>query len=155
MALSLVLRVLGDKGLAIQHLKMISCAWNWMQHWSGKQNDCLRRMTVSMSVVPSGCGGCCPASAEYHSKCHQHRRRRRIQHSKYSFYWMNSHWKDWRWSWSSNTLATWCKELTHRKRPWCWKRLKAGGEGDDRGWDGWMASPTQWTWVWVNSGSWW
>ena len=41
------------------------------------------------------------------------------------------------------------------KRPWCWERLKAGGEGDDRGWDSWMASLTQWTWVWVNSGSWW
>ena len=41
------------------------------------------------------------------------------------------------------------------KIPWCWERLKAGGEGDDRGWDGWMASPTQWTWVWVSSGSWW
>ena len=41
------------------------------------------------------------------------------------------------------------------KRPWCWERLRAGGEGDDRGWDGWMASPSQWTWVWVNSGSWW
>ena len=41
------------------------------------------------------------------------------------------------------------------KRPWCWERLKAGGEGDDRGWDGWMASLTRWTWVWVNSGSWW
>ena len=50
---------------------------------------------------------------------------------------------------------TWCKELTHLKRPWCWERLRAGGEGDDRRWDGWMASPTQWTWVWVNSGSWW
>ena len=46
-------------------------------------------------------------------------------------------------------------ELTHWKRPWCWERLKAGGEGDDRGWDGWMTSPTQWAWVWVNSGSWW
>ena len=57
------------------------------------------------------------------------------------------------WSWNSNTLATWCKELTHWKRPWCWERLKAGGEGDDRGWDGWMASLTQWTWVWVNSRS--
>ena len=45
--------------------------------------------------------------------------------------------------------------LTHWKRPWCWERLRAGGEGDDRGWDGWMASPTQWTWVWVNSESWW
>ena len=53
-----------------------------------------------------------------------------------------------------NTLDTWCKELTHLKRPWCWERLKWGGEGDDRGWDGWMASLTQWTWVWVNSGSW-
>ena len=52
------------------------------------------------------------------------------------------------------TLATSCKELTHWKRPWCWEGLGAGGEGDDRGWDGWMASPTRWTWVWVNSGSW-
>ena len=53
-------------------------------------------------------------------------------------------------------LATWCEERTHLKRLiWCWERLKAGGEGDDRGWDGWMASPTQWTWVWVSSRSWW
>ena len=58
------------------------------------------------------------------------------------------------WSWNSNTLATWCKELTHLKRPWCWERLRAG-EGDNRGWDGWMASLIQWTWVWVYSGSWW
>jgi len=65
------------------------------------------------------------------------------------------HWKDWCWSWNSNTLATWCKELIHWKRPWFWERSKAGGEGDDRGWDGWMASLTRWTWVWVNSGSWW
>ena len=54
-----------------------------------------------------------------------------------------------------NTLATWCEELTHLKRPWCWERLKVGGEGDDRGWDSWMASPTQWTWVSINSGGWW
>ena len=66
------------------------------------------------------------------------------------------HWKDWCWSWSSNTLATWWKELTPWKRPWRWERLKAGGEGDDRGWDGWIASPTRWTWVWASSGScWW
>ena len=65
------------------------------------------------------------------------------------------HWKDWCWSWNSNTLATWCKELTHWKRPWYWERLKAGREGDNRGWDGWMASPTQCTWVWVDSVSWW
>ena len=62
---------------------------------------------------------------------------------------LNIHWKDWCWSWNSNTLA-----ITHWKRPWWWERLRAG-EGDDRGWDGWMASPTQWTCVWVNSGSWW
>ena len=67
----------------------------------------------------------------------------------------NIHWKDWYRSWNSNTLATWCKELTHWKRPWCWERLKAGGEGDDRAWDGWMASLTQWTWVWASSRSWW
>ena len=53
------------------------------------------------------------------------------------------HWKEWCWSWNSNTLATWCEEMTHLKRPWCWERLRAGGEGDDRGWDVWMASPTQ------------
>ena len=52
-------------------------------------------------------------------------------------------------------LATWCKELTHWKRLWCWEGLRAGGEGDYRGLEGWMASPTRWTWVWVNSGSWW
>ena len=68
---------------------------------------------------------------------------------------LNIHWKDWCCSWNSNTLATWCKELTHLKRPWCWERLKVGGEEDYRGWDGWLASLTQWTWVWVNSGSWW
>ena len=68
---------------------------------------------------------------------------------------LNIYWKDWCWSWNFNTLATWCKEPTHWKRAWCWERLKAGGEGDDRGWGGWMASPTQWTWVWVNSRSWW
>ena len=68
---------------------------------------------------------------------------------------LNIHWKDWCWIWSSNTLATWCKQMTHWKRSWCWERLKAGGEGDDRGWDGWMASPSRWTWVWASSGSWW
>ena len=60
--------------------------------------------------------------------------------------------RNWCWSWNYSTLATWCKELTPWKRPWCWERLRAGGEGDDRGWDGWMASPTQWTWVWVTVG---
>ena len=68
---------------------------------------------------------------------------------------VNIHWKDWCWSWTSNTLTTWWEEVTHLKRPWCWERLRVGGEGDDRGWDSWMASPTQWTWVWVNSGCLW
>ena len=58
-------------------------------------------------------------------------------------------------SWNSSTLVTSCKELTHWTRLWCWEGLGAGGEGDNRGWDGWMASPTWWTWVWVNSESWW
>ena len=47
------------------------------------------------------------------------------------------------------------KKLTHWKRPWCWERLKVGGEGDDRGWNGWMASLIQWTWIWASSRSWW
>ena len=57
--------------------------------------------------------------------------------------------------WNSSTFATSCEELTHWKRLWCWEGLGAGGEGDDRGWDGWMASLIRWMWIWVNSGSWW
>ena len=57
--------------------------------------------------------------------------------------------------WSSNILATCYEELTHWKRLWCWEGLGVGGEGDDRGWDSWMASLTRWTWVSVNSRSWW
>ena len=64
-------------------------------------------------------------------------------------------WKEWCWSWNSSTLSTSFEELTHWKRLWFWEGLGARGEGDDRGWDGWMASLTWWTWVWVNSGSWW
>ena len=68
---------------------------------------------------------------------------------------LNINLKDCCWSWSSNTLATCWEELTHWKRPWCWERLKVGGEGDDRGWDGWMASLTQWTRVWASPRRWW
>ena len=65
-------------------------------------------------------------------------------------------WKERCSSWNSSTLATSCEELIHWKRLWCWEGLGAGGEGDNRGWDGWMTSLTRWTWVWVNSGSlWW
>ena len=63
---------------------------------------------------------------------------------------LNTHWKNWCWSQNSNTLATSWEEMTHLKRPWCWERMKAGGERDDRRWDDQMAPLTQWTWVWVN-----
>ena len=66
---------------------------------------------------------------------------------------LNIHWKEWWWRWSPNTLATQWKVPTHWKRPWYWERLRAGGEGVDRGWDGW--SLTQWTWVWANPRRWW
>ena len=51
-------------------------------------------------------------------------------------------------------MATWCNELTHWERPWCWERLKAGREGDVRGWDSWMASLHWRTWVWASSRGW-
>ena len=57
--------------------------------------------------------------------------------------------------WSFNTLVTWCKEPTHWKRPWCWERLKAKREGGGKGWDGEIASLTQWTWIWAKSGRYW
>ena len=69
--------------------------------------------------------------------------------------WIFMHWKDGCWSWSSNTLASWCENLSHWKRPRGWERLKADGEGNNRGWDGWMASLTPWMWVWGSSGRWW
>ena len=68
---------------------------------------------------------------------------------------LNVHWKDQCCSWTSNALSTWWEELTRWKRPWCWERVKAGGEGDNRGWDGWMASLTRWTWIWANCERWW
>ena len=68
---------------------------------------------------------------------------------------LNIHWKDWGWSWSSSILATWCKQMTHWKSPWCWERLRAEGEESVRAWDDWMASPLQWTWTFANSRRWW
>ena len=76
-----------------------------------------------------------------------------LVHPKGNQSWIFIHHKDW--CWNSNTFATWWEELTHLKGPWCWERLKEGGEKDDRGWDGWMASLTRWTWVWVSSRNWW
>ena len=83
----------------------------------------------------------------------------RLQGDPTSPFWRRSAlgflWREWCWSWNSSTVATSCNELTHWKRLWCWEGLGAGGEGDDRGWDGWMASLTRWTWIWVNFWSWW
>ena len=64
---------------------------------------------------------------------------------------LNIHWKDWCWSWNSNTLAIWWDKPTHWERTWCWERLWAREEGN-REWDGWMALPNQWTCVWAISG---
>ena len=67
---------------------------------------------------------------------------------------LNVHWKVWWWIWSSNILPTWCEEPIYWNRPWCWERLKAKDESG-RGWDGLIASLTQWTWIWANSGRQW
>ena len=64
---------------------------------------------------------------------------------------LNSNWKVWCWRWSSNPLAAWCEKLTPWETALCWDRLREGGEAGPWGWDGWMASSTQWTWVWANS----
>ena len=69
-------------------------------------------------------------------------------------YWVFIEWTDAE-AENSNSLATWWEELTHLKRLWCWERLRAGGEGDCRGQDGWIVSSTRCTWIWVDSGSWW
>ena len=82
-----------------------------------------------------------------------------LQGEPTSPFWMRSGlgflWREWCWSWNSSTLATLWEELTPWKRLWCWEGLGAGREGDDRGWDGLMASLTRCMWVWVNSRSWW
>ena len=68
---------------------------------------------------------------------------------------LNIHWKDWCWAWSSSILVTCCEQLAHYKTPWCWERLKAEGQENVRGWGGWMASLMQWTWSWANFRRWW
>ena len=65
---------------------------------------------------------------------------------------LNISWNDWCWIWSSSTLAICCKDLGGKA--WCWERLGEGGKRGDRGWDGWMASLTQWTWVWAKPRRW-
>ena len=68
---------------------------------------------------------------------------------------LSVHWEDWCWSWNSNTSRHLMQRADSFEKTLMWERLRAGGEGDDRGWDGWMASLTRWSWVWVNSGNWW
>ena len=65
------------------------------------------------------------------------------------------HWKDWCWSWNSNTLTTWCKELSHCKKTLMLGKTEGRRRRGQQRMSWWMASLTQWTWVWVNSGSWW
>ena len=129
-----------DKGLSIQSYGFsTSHVWTWdldyKESWAPK-NWCFWTAVLESSWESFGLQGD-QTSQSYRKSV------------------LNIHWKDWCWSWSSITLATCCEELIHWKRPWCWERLKAGGEGDNRGWDGWMASPTQWTWVWASSRNWW
>ena len=68
---------------------------------------------------------------------------------------LNIYWKEWCWSWNSNTFATWCEELTHLEKTLMLEKIEGKREGDDRGQDGWRASPARWTWVWASSGRCW
>ena len=118
-----------------------SCSHGWMWVWPYRKLNAKKFMLLKCGVVEDsweslGQQGD-PPSPSY---------RKSVLHI---------HWKNWCWSWNSNTLATWCEEVTYLKRPWCWERLRVGGEGDDRGWDGWMASLTQSTWICISSGCWW
>ena len=129
----------------LQELYLILCNGLWFFQWSrmNVRVGLWRKLTAKeLMLLDCGVGEDCWESLGLH----RDPTRRSV---------LGVHWKDWCWSWNSNTLATSCEKLTHWKRPWCWEGLGAGGEGDDRGWDGWMASLTWWTWVWVNSGSWW
>ena len=137
------------KGDPVTHLKARDSGTNWDTPWElrywlkTRKNVCMQDYSMQ-DRVPQPVVNSCPLG---------------LQGDPTSPFWRRSAlgflWKEWCWSWNSSTLATACEELTHWKRLWCWERLGAGGEGDDRGWDGWMASLTWWTWVWVNSRSWW
>ena len=113
-------------------------------HWNGEGNDTPLQYSCLENPMDGGAWW-----AAVHGVAQSRTRLKWLSSSS------SNHWKDWCWSWNSNTLTTSCKELTHWKRPWCWEGLGAGGEGDNRGWDGWMASLTRWAWVWVKSRSWW
>ena len=129
-------RIFADKGPSSQSCGFSSTVWVWevdrKEGWALK-NRCFWTVVLEKTLEsPFGLKG---------DQTHQSQRKSVL----------NIHWKDWCWSWNSNILATWFEKLIHWKRPWCWERLKAGGEGDDRRWCGWMASLTQWTWLWANS----
>ena len=126
-----------DKGLSSQcYCYFSSHVWMWVldykKSWAPK-NWCFWTMVLEETLEnPLECKEIQPV----HPKGHQ----------SWMFIGMNIgmfNVQSWCWSWNSYTLATWCKELTHLKRPW--ERLKGRGKRDDRGWGVWMASPTQWT----------
>ena len=144
--MKILISVVNSARRCIRHIAYISLGYNWKSVWMWEldceegwalNNWCFWTVMLEKTLES-------PLDCKEIQPVHSWRR------SGLGFLW-----KEWCWSWNSSTLATSCEELTHWKRLWCWEGLRAGGEGDDPGWDGWMASLTRWTWVWVNSGSWW
>ena len=135
--------IFASKGLSSQGYGFSSshvCMWelDWEESWAPK-NWCFWTVVLEKTLES-------PLDCKEIQPVHPKENQENIQE--------NIHWKDWCWSWNSNTLATLCEELTNYKRPWFWERLKAGRKGDNRGQDDWMASLTQWTWVWASSRRW-
>ena len=113
-----------------------------LKHWTGGLNTLLVCLNIQIYYLVANSEKLWQNFESFHQVSHMHR----LWHFLYHQEKVGD---------TSNTLATWYEELTHWNRPWCWERLKAGREGDDRGWDVWMASPTRWTGVWASSRSWW
>ena len=114
--------------------------------WSCKESDMTERLHFHFSLSCIGQGNGSPLQCS----CLENPRDSRAWWA--AVYGVTQSWTELK---RLSSSSSWCEELTHLKRPWCWEGLRAGGEGDDRGWNGLIASPTQWTWIWVDSGSWW
>ena len=116
--LSLGLIVPMEKEMAI-HSSILPWVISWTEEPGGPQSMGLQRVRHYLRTK---------------QQLQQHCIEKESRNRSGGFLMVNIHWKDWCWSWSSNTLATWCEQPTHWKRPWCWGRLRAGEVGD-RGWD--------------------
>ena len=133
--ITLLTKVLIVKAMVFPVVMYESDSWDYKESWTQK-NWCFRTVVLEKTLQsPLDC-------------------KIKPVNSKGNQSWIIIRWSDAE-SEAPIHWATWWEECTHLKRPWCWERLKVEGEGDNKGWDGWMASPTQWTWVWVNSRSWW